>query len=107
MVPRGTAAVLSVCLMQRVYPSFCPREQPETPKTWIGSGESTSEKRGWGSCGGQPREHWPLAHPPEPLPTVSAMSQSPWPPPPPPESSSLVSGMGELPPFIDQVLEPG
>lgn len=72
------------------------REQLGTLRIWIGSGESTSERRGWGSSEGQPHEHCPLAHLPEPLPTVSAMSPSPWPPPPPPESSSPVSGVGEL-----------
>lgn len=66
------------------------REQPGTLRIWIGSGESTSERRGWGNSEGQPRERCPLAHLPEPLPTVFAMSPSPWPPPPPPESSSPV-----------------
>lgn len=72
------------------------REQPGTLRIWIGSGESMSERRGWGSSEGQPREHCPLAHLPEPLPTVFAMSPSPWPPPPPPESSSPVRRVGEL-----------
>lgn len=72
------------------------REQPGTLRIWIGSGESTSERRGWGSSEGQPHERCPLAHLPEPLPTVFAMSPSPWPPPPPPESSSPVRGVGEL-----------
>lgn len=72
------------------------REQPGTPRIWIGSGESTSEKRGWGNSGVQPRERCPLARLLEPLPTVFAMSPSPWPPPPPPESNSPVSRVGEL-----------
>lgn len=72
------------------------REQPGTPRIWIGSGESMSEKRGWGNSGGQPRERCPLARLLEPLPTVFAMSLSPWPPPPPPESNSPVSGVGEV-----------
>lgn len=72
------------------------REQPGTLRIWIGSGESTSERRGWGNSEGQPRERCPLAHLPEPLPIVFAMSLSPWPRPPPPESSSPVRGVGEL-----------
>lgn len=79
-----------------VWVSRLLREQPGTLRTWIGSGENTSVKRGWGSSGGQPHEHCLLARLLEPLPTVFAMSPSPWPPPPPPESSSPVSGVGEL-----------
>lgn len=72
------------------------REQPGTLRIWIGSGESTSEKKGWDNSGDQPHERCPLAHLLEPLPTVFAMSLNQWPPPPPPESNSPVSGVGKL-----------
>ncbi|RWS18708.1 alternative protein CSNK1E-like protein [Leptotrombidium deliense] len=63
--------------------------QPGTPRTWIESGENTSARRGWGSCGGPQPGPCPPAHPQGPLPTGSAVQPSLWPPPRPPASSKL------------------
>ena len=93
---RGCCCLSCLTAMCGVGVSLLLREQPGTLRIWIGSGENTSEKKGWGNSGDQPRERCPPARLLEPLPTVFAMSLSPWPPPPPPESNSPVSGVGEL-----------
>uniref|UniRef100_A0A8C2SJK6 non-specific serine/threonine protein kinase n=1 Tax=Capra hircus TaxID=9925 RepID=A0A8C2SJK6_CAPHI len=65
------------------------RVQPETPRTWTGSGENTSERRGWGSSGGRRPGPCPLARPRGLPPTGSAVQPSLWLPPLPPVSSKL------------------
>lgn len=92
----GCCCLSCLTAVRGVGVSLLLREQPEILRIWIGSGESMSEKRGWGNSGGQPRERCPPAHLLGPLPTVFVMSPSPWPPPLPPESNSPVSGVGEL-----------
>lgn len=74
-----------------IHAVWCFRGQPAIPRTWIGKGESMSERKGWGSSGG--RLHEPCLPAPllEQQLTASATSLSPWPPLPPPASSSLVS----------------
>jgi len=93
---RGCCCLSCLTAMRGMGVSLLLREQLGTPRIWIGSGESMSEKRGWGNSVGRPRERCPPARLLEPLPTAFAMSPSPWPPPPPPESNSPVSGVGEL-----------
>jgi len=63
--------------------------QPGTPRTWTGSGENTSARRGWDSSGDPQPEPCPLAHPRGPPPTGSAVLPSLWLPPQPPASSKL------------------